>query len=409
MSLTARASLTALVSLTAPLSAHAHDRSVSQSVVHVAGREVSVRVRSRTVDLSSLSPELAIWAHRFASGSAPDAELPPTLVAAFHTHFRVVDASGRTCAGAPPLRTTSPPAELRVLLRFTCTARPTRYVVTPWPVPGHHHMAHLEGGRDDQSVLVVGEKGELPLGPPGEETGPRPGSASILYAYLVHGARHAATGWDHAAFVLLLLVLVRRAREAMVLVTGFTVGHALTLSLAALSVLESDARAVESLIAASVLLVAAENVGLAEPEGARRALPIVMVAVVAGALGAAAGVAALGYFALAAACLGGLQVTRAEATPRQSARMALAVGFGLVHGLGFASGFDATGPSRVGRLVAFNVGVELAQLGWVALGWVALSLLGRPGAVWRRRAVLAVSVVAGSGATYACVLRALSP
>ena len=76
---------------------------------------------------------------------------------------------------------------------------------------------------------------------------------------------------------------------------------------------------------------------------------------------------------------------------------------------GFASGFDATGPSRVGRLVAFNVGVELAQLGWVALGWVALSLLGRPGAVWRRRAVLAVSVVAGSGATYACVLRALSP
>jgi hypothetical protein len=266
-------------------------------------------------------------------------------------------------------------------------------------------MAHVDG--TTRSVLAVGETGELSLaeGPEdAESAGDGAGLGPALLAYLRYGATHAATGWDHALFVLLLLAFASRARDAAVLVTGFTLGHALTLGLAALSVLESDTRAVESLIAASVALVAAENVGASESTRARRAAAPGLVAAGALALGALSGQRALVYFGVFAACA----TAWTERTSRAHPRLVFAVAFGLVHGLGFASGFDAQGPFRVGRLVAFNAGVELAQLGWLALAWPVLRALGAPDAPRRLVAVQGFSVITGAFAAYACVARALT-
>jgi hypothetical protein len=251
-----------------------------------------------------------------------------------------------------------------------------------------------------------------------------------MLAYLRYGAEHAATGWDHVLFVLLLLAYAPRLRDAAVLVTGFTVGHAITLVLAALAVLESRAVAVESLIAASVVLVAAENVARAEARPRARVGAPLLVALGGLGLGLLSGERALVYFAVFAACVAALGVTDggqrrrsserirpqgdasapSEAGSRRQARvrLALAVAFGLVHGLGFASGFDAEGPLRVPRLVAFNLGVELAQLGWLALCWPLLRWLGSPETARRVRVVQAFSVLAGAAAAYACVTRVLA-
>lgn len=152
--------------------------------------------------------------------------------------------------------------------------------------------------------------------------------------YLREGIWHIWTGFDHLLFLITLLlpaVLVRvngrwqtvetfsaAARESAAIVTAFTAAHSLTLSLAALDIVQLPSRLVESTIAASVIL---------------------------------AGIANL-YPGIA---------------PR---RWPVAFAFGLIHGFGFAgvlSDFGLPQEALLLSLVSFNAGVEIGQLAIVAL------------------------------------------
>ncbi len=159
---------------------------------------------------------------------------------------------------------------------------------------------------------------------------------SRLEAFLDYGREgvwHIWIGYDHILFLLSLLfpaVLWRSGgswvpvpgfgpalAEVVKVVTAFTLAHSVTLSLAVLRVIALPARLVESAIAASVLLAALNNL-----------YPLV--------------------------------------TGR---RWLVAFGFGLVHGLGFASVLLDLGLPRGSlalALVAFNLGVEIGQLAIVA-------------------------------------------
>ncbi|MDD5036692.1 MAG: HupE/UreJ family protein [Methylococcaceae bacterium] len=147
------------------------------------------------------------------------------------------------------------------------------------------------------------------------------------------GVWHIWIGYDHLLFLLSLLLpaaLVaidgqwravagfrRAAFDVVKIVTAFTLAHSITLSLAALGYLALPSRGVESAIAASVAAAALNNIG-------------------------------------------GWILAR---------RSWLAFGFGLVHGLGFASVLLDLGlPSdlRLLGLVGFNLGVEVGQLAVVA-------------------------------------------
>lgn len=138
------------------------------------------------------------------------------------------------------------------------------------------------------------------------------------------GAEHVALGVDHLLFVLGLLLLARSPRALVVSITGFTVGHSLTLGLAALELVRVPRAPVEILIAVSLVFVA-------------------------------------------------LEIVRPESAPETlSARRpwALASLFGLVHGLGFAGALldvGADGTGGLAALLGFNLGVELGQLAFVAL------------------------------------------
>lgn len=179
---------------------------------------------------------------------------------------------------------------------------------------------------------------------------PRPSNArpSTVGRWVVSGIEHIVLGPDHLLFVLGLTLVVRRRRALIVAITGFTLAHSLTLGAAALGLLPPAGRAIELLIAASVLLLAVEATRPAQrgpPPTARRPLLVVLP-------------------------------------------------FGLLHGLGFAAPLLTLGlPQDAGlsALLGFNIGVELGQLAALAVFGGALAL--QPGL--RRPAGWLVGVVAG--------------
>ena len=155
-----------------------------------------------------------------------------------------------------------------------------------------------------------------------------------LSQYIADGVWHIWIGYDHILFLLSLLlpaVLIRRARqwdpaptlrgsviEVLKVVTAFTLAHSITLTLAALQVISLPSRLVESVIAASVVLAALNNL-------------------------------------------------RGTIDKR---RWVMAFVFGLIHGFGFASVLADLGLPQGALLLAlvgFNVGVELGQLAIVAV------------------------------------------
>jgi hydrogenase/urease accessory protein HupE len=163
------------------------------------------------------------------------------------------------------------------------------------------------------------------------------------------GVEHIVLGFDHLAFVLGLMLLTKSKRSLLLTITAFTLAHSLTLALAALDLVRLPSAAVEATIAASIVLVAREALGDAE-------------------------------------------------TLSRRAPWAVALLFGLVHGLGFAAALRELGLPERGlgwALFWFNLGVELGQLAVVALviGISAL-LASRLGA--RRWPKLAASYLIGS-------------
>jgi hydrogenase/urease accessory protein HupE len=137
------------------------------------------------------------------------------------------------------------------------------------------------------------------------------------WAFFRLGVEHILTGYDHLLFLAVLLIGVDSLRRMAALISCFTLAHSLTLALAAFGLLAITSSLVEASIAASIAWVAACNM-----------------------------------------------LARA---PRDE-RLAATFGFGLIHGLGFASGLrelGVVGPALVvvPPLLQFNVGVEVGQIG----------------------------------------------
>lgn len=164
------------------------------------------------------------------------------------------------------------------------------------------------------------------------------------------GAEHAGTGVDHLLFLLGLVLLAGAAlRPVALAVTGFTLGHLTSLSAGSLLGLPADVPTVELLIALSLVALATE---LVHRDPARPSLGVRRPA---------------GY----------------------------ALGFGLVHGLGFASALGSTGlglGDRLRTLAGFHVGIELVQLALVVPLVLAAPALRRAFALERAAAYVVGSV-----------------
>jgi hypothetical protein len=197
--------------------------------------------------------------------------------------------------------------------------------------------------------------------------------------YAVLGMKHIFGGLDHIAFLIALLLLTRRPIDILWLVSGFTLGHSITLSLAAMGWVTPDNRTVEALIGFSIALVAAENIGSKTASNQVIALcfslGLLIMFIVSLLWGI--GLAALTSAGLILFTLSYLPQASDDYSAR-SLRPMLTLAFGLIHGFGFAQVLTETGlPSTAlwPALLGFNLGVEIGQLVIVAvIGLVAYGI-----------------------------------
>jgi hypothetical protein len=347
----------------------AHTRSISHSTWRVDPDGADVEVRFSALDLSLLH-------------LAPDRGAPDAAIARYASEHLVMTRDGDPCPVVEPARAVAAPEGWRVFAwRIECpgSGRAVRSTLLLDAAPSHLHFARVRAGDGAVSERVLAE-GDAAWPIDAETSGAPTGGTSLL-GYLLLGVEHIVSGWDHLAFVAALLLLARTLREVAALVTAFTLAHSVTLALAVLGLVRAEAAGVEALIGFSIALVAAENAWLLA--GRDRAIPALTVAL----LIAMAGLAGLGVGVLRPLALVGLglfsvchfALLERSARPAQL-RAAVAFGFGLVHGFGFASVLAEMELPRdrlVPALVGFNLGVELGQLAVVALLWPLLRLLAR--------------------------------
>jgi len=270
----------------------------------------------------------------------------------------------------PPSSLESEPGYLRVDVRMRCRPgdRLTLKLELFFTVaPSHHHFLYVESpGNSREAILTASAPATvLELDPVGV-------NQTRFLQFVGMGIGHIATGIDHLAFLLALLIGARGARQVLAIVTGFTLGHSLTLSLAVLGIVQANRGAVECLIGLTIALAAARNLVRGEREGRIAALAAFAVTTSMLLIPAdlrpnlsATLIVALAVIAASAVWLSGAGAdTRQEESPIAS-RATLAMGFGWVHGLGFAGALQDLHlpPSRlVPTLLGFNVGVEIGQL-----------------------------------------------
>ena len=222
--------------------------------------------------------------------------------------------------------------------------------------------------------------------------------------YIETGARHIVGGADHVAFLFGIMLLASNWREMIWLITGFTIGHSLSLIVAVLGLAQPNSLMVEALIGYTIALVAIEAAG--ERSGQLRQIsrwlfvscvllgPLVWLfhsswELVLGTLGA--GLFGMCYLRLAA-----------QAPRRSALRLLVTSTFGLIHGFGFAGGLlalDFPVAERAFVLLGFNLGVELGQLALLGVAvLVVLALRRRVSVLWRRRGLsVAFTALTGLG------------
>lgn len=80
-----------------------------------------------------------------------------------------------------------------------------------------------------------------------------------IRSFILIGIEHILFGTDHVLFLIALILVVTSYRQILILISGFTLGHSVTLILAGLGVLQISSQIVEPIIALSIVLVAGYN------------------------------------------------------------------------------------------------------------------------------------------------------
>lgn len=140
-----------------------------------------------------------------------------------------------------------------------------------------------------------------------------------LLAYILVGAKHMVTGYDHLLFLVGVIFFLKTTKDVVKFITVFTIGHSITLIFATLLGIQANEHLIDAVIALSVLYKGFEN-------------------------------------------LDGFPKVFNTTSPNL---LGMVFMFGLIHGFGLSTrlqSFDMGADSILAKIICFNIGVEFGQI-----------------------------------------------
>jgi hypothetical protein len=253
------------------------------------------------------------------------------------------------------------PEQHAVLLRFrVAVERPGALSILtrifPYD-PVHQTFVNVYEDDELRQQMIFAEDSEAQI----FYSGSTQGALAVIRTFVPSGVHHILIGPDHVLFLIGLLLLGGTWMALVKIVTAFTLGHSLTLSLAALNIVTPPAQLIEPAIALSIVFVGADNL--------------------------------------------------VRGTGRD-VRAWVALVFGLVHGFGFAfvlREFGLPAGALGWSLFSFNLGVEIGQLAIVLVAATGLAMIRRRSDVVGYRVAQAGSIGVILAGSYWFVERVFFP
>jgi hypothetical protein len=259
---------------------------------------------------------------------------------------------------------------LKFAWAFQCLQIPETISVSLFQDLGVTHTHIARGVVDGESVpefMFASNQDAWVIGLPGE----RNVNQSSYFGYFKSGVEHILSGWDHLTFLLGLLLLFT-GRFLVIAITGFTIGHSLTLGLGAMNVLRVHSEIIETLIGFSILLLALEYFIKHTFEIDKLAKNLALSLCAFLPLTVFGDLDLILIIGLALFLTFYLSLTNHYSNLWLP--LLITIFFGLIHGLGFASSIAESGIPQdrlVPIILSFNIGVEVGQLA-VAFALLAL-------------------------------------
>lgn len=285
--------------------------------------------------LRALGPsDLAPIVRDFAQGWAAQVRIVAGADIAVPLNVAVIDI--------PPVGDADLPRASHLILKGPVPVG-ARSLTLGWPAGAGDLVLRQQGVPDPFTGYIAGGDSSPVIALAG---GAAQSAVQVFTSYVPVGFDHILPkGLDHILFVLGLFFLSARLRPLLWQISAFTLAHTVTLALGASGKVQVDPAIIEPLIAATIVFVAVENVF------SRRL---------------------------------------------HRWRVLLVFGFGLLHGLGFASVLGEFGlPDQqfYAALIGFNVGVELGQITVILAAFLTVGVWFRNKWWYRGRIAIPASVV----------------
>ena len=195
--------------------------------------------------------------------------------------------------------------------------------------------------------------------------------SNSFYKFFSLGLDHILSGYDHLLFILGLLLLVTNLKRLLLVITGFTIGHSLTLSLSVINIIQVKSSLVEALIGYTIMFVGLEYLYKENKDHRVSMIFITTLSLLLLIFGNLINpnfpyflifgilLFSLGYFYL-------LKNLNSE----NNLLSIITIIFGLIHGFGFGGfllGSKISSENIFSGLLGFNLGVEVGQIIFVLL------------------------------------------
>lgn len=332
------------------------------------------------------------------------ASLPGVLALHLREHVGPADENSACLVSQPITARQSSNGFVVAVGRWRCGARPERIRISAFFDLAPEH-AHLAGFRAEDRLLqryIHAGQTVWHIQPADQDEGDDAaevgGEWRLATQTSGQGVRHVLTGADHLVFLLALLLVCRSLPALIWAITGFTIGHSVSLTLAVVGVVAPVVPMVEAVIGLTIAMVAAEYFR-AGPV-ASLALAFVVAAVLTLArTGGLSPITPTGIMGLSLLVLCYVLLAR-EAGQSAWFRTSATVLFGLIHGLGFATGFQqlgARGDELFWSLAGFNVGVEMGQIAFILVAYQTRRFFSRQGLGWTFAPDAMAAAVCGMG------------